>query len=80
MGGLSPLYGKDMLVELQHKFDELKSLGVFKRPAVIGITVEYLNPSFIVKKPNAGHRLVTTFTDVGRQSKPQPSLIPDVDN
>ena len=40
----------------------------------------YLNPSFLVKKPNGGFRLVTAFADVGRYSKPQPSLLPDVDS
>ena len=42
--------------------------------------VEYLKPSFLVKKRNGGFRLVTAFTDVGRYSKPQPSLMPDVDS
>ena len=36
--------------------------------------------SFLVKKPSGGYRLVTAFADVGRYSKPQPSLIPDVDS
>ena len=44
------------------------------------MAVEYLNPSFLVKKPSGGHRLVTAFEDVGRYSKPQPSLLPDVDS
>jgi hypothetical protein len=26
------------------------------------------------------HRLLTAFADVGRYSKPQPSLLPDVDS
>ena len=39
---------------------------------------EYLNPSFLVRKPNGGHRLVTAFTDVGRYCKPSPSTMPDV--
>ena len=39
-----------------------------------------LNPSFLIKKPSGGFRLVTVFTDVGRYSKPQPSLMPDVDS
>lgn len=42
--------------------------------------MEYINPSFLVKKPSGGFRLVTAFADVGRYSKPQPSLIPDVDS
>ena len=33
-----------------------------------------------MKKRNGGFRLVTAFTDVGRYSKPQPSLMPDVDS
>ena len=64
---------------MQQKFDELEAQGIFKRPEDIGITVEYLNPSFLVTKPTGGHRLVTAFADVGRYSKPQPSLLPDVD-
>lgn len=43
-------------------------------------TVEYFNPSFLVKKTSGGFRLVTAFTDVERGSKPQPSLMPDVDS
>ena len=44
------------------------------------ITVEYINSSFLVKKPNGGHRLVTVFADVGRYSKPEPTLMPDADS
>ena len=39
-----------------------------------------MNPSFLVKKPGGGFRLVTALTDMGRYSKPQPSLIQDVDS
>ena len=67
-------------MELQEKFDQLEELGVFKRLEDIGISIEYLNPSFLVKKPSGGHRLVTAFADVGRYSKPQPSVMPDVDS
>ena len=78
--GRLPQYSRGQLVELQQKFDELENDGVFKKPDDIGLTVEYLNPSFLVKKPSGGHRLVTAFADVGRYSKPQPSLMPDVDS
>ena len=78
--GRVPQYARDKLVELQQKFDELEQQGVFRKPEDVGINVEYLNPSFLVKKPNGGHRLVTAFADVGRYSKPQPSLLPDVDS
>ena len=54
-------------------------MGVFVRHEDVPVHVEYLNPSFLIKKRSCGHRLVTAFSDVGRYSKPQPSLMPDVD-
>ena len=77
--GRVPYYSRNQLVELQAQFDELEQAQVFRRPENLDITVEYLNPSFLVKKPPGGHRLVTAFADVARYSKPQPSLMPDVD-
>ena len=61
--GKVPQYSKHQLDTLQEKFDELESIGVFKRPEDIGITAEYVNPSFLIKKPNGGFRLVTVFAD-----------------
>ncbi|CAC5369941.1 unnamed protein product [Mytilus coruscus] len=78
--GRMPQYSKNNLVELQNKFDELESKGVFRKPEDVGISVEYINPSFLVKKASSGFRLVTAFADVGRYSKPKPSLMPDVDS
>lgn len=78
--GRLPQYSKDKLQELQQKFDDLEERGVFARPEDMDITVEYLNPSFLVKKANGGFRLVTAFADVGRYSKPQPALMPDVNS
>ena len=78
--GRMPLYNKDKLLLLQNKFDELEELGVFEKPENIGVNVEYLNSSFLVRKPRGGYRLVTDFADVGRYSKPQPSLLPDMDS
>ena len=78
--GRMPLYNKDKLQLLQNKFDELEELGVFEKPENISVNVEYLNASFLVKKPRGGYRLVTDFGDVGRYSKPQPSLLPDMDS
>ena len=57
-------YSRNQLVELQAKFDELVQAKVFCRPEDLGITMEYLNPSFLVT--------------VAWYSKPQPSLMPDV--
>jgi hypothetical protein len=78
--GRVPQYSRDRLVELQQKFDDLEAIGVFRRPEDVGIVAEYLNPSFLIKKNSGGFRLVTAFADVGRYSKPQPSLMPDVDS
>ena len=68
--GRVPQYSRDKLAKLQHTFDELQQLGVFKRPADVGISVEYVNPSFLVKKASGGYRLVTAFADDCRCSKP----------
>ena len=78
--GRLPQYARNKLEELQSKFDQLEEAGVFKRPEDVNMTVEHLNPSFLVKKSNGGYRLVPAFADVGRYSKPQPSLMPDVDS
>jgi len=75
--GRVPQYSKDKLEELQQKFNDLERQGVFRRHEDVGVTAEYLNPSFLKRKPKGGYRLVTA--DVGRYNKPQPSLMPDVD-
>ena len=74
-----PHYNRDMMLKLQDKFDALESVGVFARPEDIGVHVEYLNLSFLVGKPNGDFRLVTSFGEVAKYSKPQPSLMPNVD-
>ena len=78
--GRMPQYARGQLEQLQTKFDELEQTGVFQRPEDLNVVAEYLNPSFLVKKKSGGFRLVTAFSDVGRYSKPQPSLMPDVDS
>ena len=78
--GRLPQYSRNKLTELQAEIDRLEELGVFSKPEAIGVTVEYLNPSFLTKKANGGFRLVTAFTEVGKYCKPQPSLMPDVDS
>ncbi|KAK3103665.1 hypothetical protein FSP39_020858 [Pinctada imbricata] len=78
--GRIPQYSRNQLEELQRKFNELEEHGIFCKPEDVDVTVEYLNPSFLVKKGNGTYRLVTAFTEVGRYSKPQPSLMPDVDS
>ena len=48
--GRVPQYFRDKLVELQQKFDELEQCQVLRCPEDIGVTNEYLNPSFLAKK------------------------------
>ncbi|KAJ8396457.1 hypothetical protein AAFF_G00017630 [Aldrovandia affinis] len=78
--GRVPQYSRGQLQELQAQFDMLEGMSVFKKPEDVDVSVEYVNPSFLIKKPGGGFRLVTAFSDVGRYSKPQPSLMPDVDS
>ena len=78
--GRMPQYARNQLEQSQTKFDELEAIGVLKLPEDLGVVAEYLNPSFLMKKRSGGFRLVSAFTDVGRYSKPQPSLMPDVDS
>ena len=78
--GRVPFYGRDSLVELQEKFDILISKGVFKRPQDIGVTVENLNTTFLVKKRDTDDkRLVTDFASIVDYCRPTPTLMPDVD-
>ena len=77
----TPQYNREKLILLQNKFDELEKEGVFGKPEDIGLTAEYLNMSFLVPKPNkTDFRLVTSFGEVGQFSRPQPSLMPNVND
>ena len=51
--GRLPYYARNQLLELQHKFEKLEALklGVFERPEDANISVQYFNPSFLVKNP-----------------------------
>ena len=77
--GRLPQYNRNTLEELKLKFDELEAAGVFAKPEQVNVHVEYLNISFFVKKPSGGSRLVTSFGEVAQYTKPQPSLMPNVD-
>ena len=48
--GRLPQYSRNKLVQVQEHFDQLEKLGVFAKPESVGVNVEYLNPSFLVKK------------------------------
>ena len=57
--GYLPQYARNQVVELQAKFDDLETMGVFVRPEDVPVNVECLNPSLPIKKRSGGHRLVT---------------------
>ena len=80
-GKVPPFYGRNNLVTLQEKFDELVAKGVFKRPQDIGVTVENLNTTFLVKKKDTDDmRLVTDFSSIAEYCRPTPTLMPDCDS
>ena len=75
-----PMYSNNNLQDLQNKFDELEKLGVFSRPEDIGVVVEHVSPSFLVRKNSGGTRLVTAFNSIGQYAKILPSVMPSVDD
>ena len=50
------------------------------KPEQVNVHVEYLSMSFFVKEPNGGSRIVSSFGEVAQYTKPQPSLMPNVDS
>ena len=74
--GRLPLYNNETKIEMQKICDDLEGT-VLVKPEEVGITCEYLNPSFLVKKSSGKKRLVTAFAEVGSYAKPQPALMPD---
>ena len=77
--GRLPFYLHADKVLLQEKCDELVRQNILARPEDLGIVAEYVNTSFLVRKPNGGYRLVTAFGEVAQYCKPQPSLLHNVD-
>ena len=62
--GKVPVYNSKNSKLLQDKFDELVESGVLSRPEDVNATVVHTSPSFLVKKPNGSHRLVTCFVEL----------------
>ena len=75
--GRLPLYNDNTKKEMQDICDSLEGTVLLK-PEEMGITCEYLSPSFLVKKPSGKKRLVTAFAEIGSYSKPQPALMPNI--
>ena len=77
--GRLPQYNDNTKQEMQKICDELEGTVLLK-PEEVGVTCEYLNPSFLVKKSSGRKRLVTAFSEVGTYAKPQPALMPDINS
>ena len=73
--GKVPVYNPKNSNILQDKFDELVELGVWSRPEDVNATVVHTSPSFLVKKPNGSHRLVTSFVELNKYICPLPSKL-----
>ena len=67
-----PSYNSDKMKFLPEKMDELGFLGVLAKPDV-GVTIEHVSPSFLVRKSDGSHRLVTAFNAIGTYAKPLPT-------
>ena len=78
--GRLPQYDRNNMQELQTKMDELESMGVLAKPDEVGVTVEHVSPSFLVKKPMGGTRLVTAFNNIAKYAKPPPSRVTKCDD
>ena len=77
--GRVPDYCRNDKEALQSKFDELLKEGVLCRAEDVKEPVEYVHPSFLVKKPSGGHRLVTSFGEMAEYAKPQPTINSNVE-
>ena len=78
--GRIPIYSRGDMQILQDKFDELLEAGVLVRAEDIGVPIEYVHPSFLVKKSSGGHRLVTSFGEVAEYAKPQPTITSNIEH
>ena len=78
--GRIPDYSRGDKELLQQKFDYLLQEGVLTRAEDINQPVEYVHPSFLVKKSSGGHRLVTSFGEVAEYAKPQPTINSNIEH
>lgn len=73
--GRVPFYSDTGLQELQDYFDDLERRGILSRPEEVGVTVENIHPSFLVRSATK-KRLVTDFKSIANYCRPSPSLLP----
>ena len=59
----------------QQIFDELVEQGILSRPEDVNVTVAHTSPSFLVKKPDGSHSLVTSFVELNKYKCTLPSKL-----
>ena len=64
--GKLPFYTNSNLQLLRDEADKLEALGMLAKPEDVGVEVKYVSPSFLVKKPDSNHRLVTAFDNLSK--------------
>ena len=62
--GRVPFYGDDGLQELQEYFDDLHARGILSKPEEAGVTVENINPSFLVNKPYPSNNVHSFLNEI----------------
>ena len=72
--GRLPFYNQANLCLLQEEADKLEKLGVLAKPEDVGVHVQYVSPSFLVKKPQGGYRFVTAFNELSQYTHILPSV------
>ena len=78
--GKLPFYNTSNMQQLQIEADKLEELGVLRKPEDMGITVKYVSPSFLKKKPDGGYRFVTAFNNLGQYTRILPTVTPTTDD
>ena len=74
-----PKYSFEMLQTLGEKMDTLETWGVLRKPEELGIIPEFVVPSMLTPKPEAGQfRLVTDFTSLNKHIKKLPAVSPGI--
>ena len=78
--GRVPDYSGNDKEELQKMMDYLRDEGVLSRAEDVEQPVEYVHPSFLIKKQSGGYRLVTSFGQMAEYARPQPTINSNIEH
>ena len=74
----TPNYTPEMTKLLAEKMDKLRKAGVLMTPEELGVTPEFISPSFLVPKGDGTWRLVTDFTHLNKILRKHNSSNPSI--